>query len=193
MTLSIFFGKKFRREFHDSAYNGEYRDWNVLLQKILRDPGARKQHRKVRRDYTSTQTADWENQITIVGARGITDDNHLTQTTNLLSIYGRKGLHHNDRHSRSVPGLRAQNRTTGLFIDVGKKGPTNPRPIHQPPRPPNYDTPEHHRRSLPHPHTQSAKNIQPMRKSTLISKLPDEADSVINQLFQDPSATTDNR
>ena len=40
-----------------------------------------------------------------------------------------------------------------------------------------------------------AKNLQPMvnEKMTPICKFPDEADSVINQLFQDPSASTDKR
>ena len=40
-----------------------------------------------------------------------------------------------------------------------------------------------------------AKNIQPMTNEqlALITKIPDEASNVINQLFQDPSATNDNR
>ena len=38
-----------------------------------------------------------------------------------------------------------------------------------------------------------ARNIQPMTRKQLplISKVPDEADNVINELFQDPEATTD--
>ena len=40
-----------------------------------------------------------------------------------------------------------------------------------------------------------AKNVQPMTNEqlTLISKFPDEANNVINQLFQEPSATKDKR
>ena len=40
-----------------------------------------------------------------------------------------------------------------------------------------------------------AKNVQPMTNEqlTLITKFPDEAANVINQLFQDPSATNDKR
>ena len=40
-----------------------------------------------------------------------------------------------------------------------------------------------------------ARNIQTMTKEqlTLISKFPDEAENVINQLFRDPEATTEKR
>ena len=43
--------------------------------------------------------------------------------------------------------------------------------------------------------TIQTRNIQPMTKEqmTLISKFPDEADNMSNQLFQDPEATTDKR
>ena len=45
------------------------------------------------------------------------------------------------------------------------------------------------------PTPNQARNIQPMTNEqlTLITKIPDEAANVINQLFQDPSATNDKR
>ena len=47
----LYCGESVRGDIHDFAYNGQYPDWNVLLQKLLCDPGARKQHCKIPTDY----------------------------------------------------------------------------------------------------------------------------------------------
>ena len=52
--------KSSRRDINDFTYNGDYPDRNVLLQKIVCDPGPRKQPCKIPRDYPPTQTAKWE-------------------------------------------------------------------------------------------------------------------------------------
>ena len=42
VLLRFFSGEESSRAIHDPAYNGQNPDWNVLLQKLICDPGPRK-------------------------------------------------------------------------------------------------------------------------------------------------------
>ena len=175
------------RDIHDLAYLGQYPDWNVLLQKIIRDPGPRKQHCKIPRDYTPTQTTKWEIQTTNVGAQGITQDNDLTQTTSLPSRGSWKGHWHSDRPCRGVPGIRLQDQTTSVPIDVRDTGTTERCPNYQPSGPRHKNPTKYWLRTKPEPYKLWRRSHWPWSPNSPMKP------KTINQLFQDPEASTDKR
>ena len=89
-SSDFYWWESVRRDIHDITNNGKYIHRNVLLQKILCDLGPRKQHCQTPRDHPPTKATEREIQITNVGTQGITEDDHLTMTTNLYPSHCRK-------------------------------------------------------------------------------------------------------